>query len=239
MATTVPSTKRLLPVIHCVDPYTEGGIGHALANTKIALENGADGVFLIGHGMQHGDLIYIYEQVRKQNPDAWVGVNFLDLTTSNIQKEKLLGAIKRCVALSAIWMDALPEEDLGISPRTEIFAGVAFKGQNSRADGEKLRGECTRASAYADVATTSGSRTGSPPKIEKLRAIYELLGESTPLAVASGVKEENAAEILLYARDILVSSSISETDTSRGGHEYLAPAKVRALADIAHRHRPL
>lgn len=238
MATNVPS-KRLLPVIHCVSPYTEDGIGHALANTKIALKNGADGVFLIGHGMRHGDLIVIYEQVRKQNPEAWIGVNFLDLTTSGIQKERLLEAIGRCVDLSAIWMDALPEEDLGIPPWIEIFAGVAFKYRNAGAIGEEMRNECTRASAYANFATTSGNKTGPPPRLEKLRAIHELLGGVTPIAVASGVNEDNVEEMLPYVGAFLVASSICKADATRGGHEYLLPEKVAVLGKIIREHRPL
>lgn len=234
MATTAPSTKRLLPVIHCVDPYTEGGISHSLANTKIALKNGADGVFLIGHGMRHGDLIDIYQQVRKQNPDAWIGVNFLDLTGSTIQKEKLLGAIRQCVDLSGIWMDALPDEDLDVPPWIEIFAGVAFKYKNANATSEEMRSECTRASVYANFATTSGNKTGSPPKLQKLQAIHELLGGGTPLAVASGVDAVNVQDMLPYVMAFLVASSISLPDGARGGHEYLVPEKVRVLADIIH-----
>ncbi len=233
MATIAPS-KNFFAVVHCISPWIQGCFEHALINTKIALENGADGVFLIGHNLRYLDIVCIYEKVRKQNPDAWIGVNFLDLTTSTTQKETLLAAIEQCAGLSGIWMNALPEEDLKIPPWIEIFAGVAFKYKNANATSEEMMGECTRASEYANFATTSGDKTGSPPRIEKLRAIYELLGGGTPLAVASGVDAVNVRDMLPYVTAFLVASSISLPDGARGGHEYLAPEKVRVLADIIH-----
>ncbi len=238
MATIVPS-KRLLPVIHCVSPWDHGGVAHALTNTKIALKNGADGVILIGHGLRHDDLTYIYGHVRKQNPDAWIGINFLDLTTTSIQTEKLLEVIGRCVDLSAIWMDALPEENLGTPPWIEIFAGVAFKYRNANASDEELRRECALANAYANYATTSGDKTGSPPRLEKLQAIHRHLDDKTPIAVASGVDAMNVQDMLPHVEIFLVASSICLPDNTRGGHEYLIPKKVRVLADIIHKYRPL
>ncbi len=231
---TVPSQKRLFPIIHCICPREKGGIGHALANTKIALENGADGVFLIGHGVRHQDLICIYDHVRKQYPNAWIGVNFLDLTTNGIQKEKLLSAISECTDLSAVWMDALPSEELNIPPWIEIFAGVAFKYRNARADGEQLALQCDAAVAYANFATTSGEKTGSPPSISKLAKIHSLLAGRKPLAVSSGVNALNASEMLPYVDAFLVALSICSADPKRGGHEYLVPEKVAALGRIIH-----
>lgn len=241
MATTAPS-KRFFPVIHCVSPWNQGGVGHALANTKIALENGADGVFLIGHKLRHGDLTYIYEQVRKQNPEAWVGINFLDLTTSSIQKKELLEAIGECPGLSALWMDALPEEDLGISSQIEIFGGVGFKYINPNPTDEELSYQCTLAGAYCSLATTSGEKTGVAVDIKKILKIWRLLGSGTPsalpIAVASGVDAMNIYDLLPFVSAFLVASSISHADAALGGHEYLVPERVRVIADIVHRYRP-
>lgn len=232
---TVPSSRKLfLPVIHCVHPFGQDGIGHAIANTKIALDNGADGVFLIGHRMHWENLVYVYESVRKANPSAWIGINFLDLTTRGIKKETLLLAISQCVDLSAIWMDALPEEELGIPPWIELFAGVAFKYRNSEAIGEELRSDCESASKYANFATTSGDKTGNPPSVEKLETISSLLSNNTRLAVASGVSRKNVIPMLPYVEAFLVASSISRVDAARGGHEYFIPNEVAALAGIIH-----
>src|SRR3989344_2491051 len=73
--TTLP--KRFFPVIHCVSPFTKQGTGHALLNTQIAFRGGADGVFLIGHNMPYTEVLYIYEQVRKQFFARWIGINLL------------------------------------------------------------------------------------------------------------------------------------------------------------------
>ena len=83
-------SKKFFPVIHCVPPEF-GGTGHALANTRTAVENGADGVFLILHRQEKealNDLIFIYDAVRKQHPDFMVGVNFLQISP-HIDTEEL------------------------------------------------------------------------------------------------------------------------------------------------------
>lgn len=236
---TVPSlassahTRRFLPVIHCVDYYTEGGAGHALANTKIALQNGADGVFLVNHTTDWQSLALTYEQVRKGNPDAWIGVNFLDLTTKTLNREALRLAIKQCTDLSALWMDLPPEMDL-VPPWIEVFSGVAFKYRNANADDKELARECDLVAVSSNFATTSGDKTGSPASVEKLQKVYSLLSGRVPLAVASGVDRHNVSEMLPYVTAFLVASSICKVDVERGGHEYLIPGEVATLANLIH-----
>ena len=229
------STKKFFPVIHCV-PLEDGGIGHALANTKVAMQNNADGVFLIGHRMVYDDLCYIYEHVRKQHPELWIGINFLDVSIHQ-QPNTMLDLVKKCEGLNALWTDMMPldstwKEQLDVS----IFSGVAFKYIDSQQSGAALESACQNAKRFCDIATTSGDKTGSPPDVQKLEAIKKYLDGKIPLAVASGVSEENVKKLLPYVDIFLVASSICEASKSLGGHEYLIPGRVKALAWKIHQY---
>lgn len=232
------NTKRFFPVIHCIDPFEEQGIGHAIHNTKIAAKNGADGVFLIGHSMNYRSLCDIYEQVRKQFPDIWIGINFLDITGTNAWS-LLTRVVNTCYKLNALWLDTLPEErfqimKLGTFDSVEVFGGVAFKYIDPDIRGEQLKESCNKALQVVDVITTSGTKTGSAPDTQKLEEIRRNIGNETRLALASGVTEENVSLFLPTVDTFLVASSIIERRKDLGNHEYLIPEKVKSLAVKIH-----
>lgn len=226
--------KRLLPVIHCVCPYEQQGIGHALNNAKIAFENFTDGIFLIGHGLDHGSLCYIYEQVRKQYPEAWIGINFLDVAAAK-NWVGLEALARRCPGLNAIWTDGMPDTRLNISIRIELFGGVAFKYLDPNLQGDKLADACNYAKQIVNVITTSGCETGSPPDVEKLEKMRRIIEPTMRFALASGVSIENVHLFLPTVDTFLVASSLIERREDRGNHEYLIPEKVMALATDIHR----
>ena len=60
-------------MIHCKG----SDFNHAIEQTKIAVNNEADGIFLIHHGGEHDNLLIIYEKVRGDNPNLFIGMNFL------------------------------------------------------------------------------------------------------------------------------------------------------------------
>lgn len=223
--------KKFLPVIHCVSPSDEQGIGHALANVRIAKLNGADGVFLIGHGLHFVALSEIYQNVRKHFPDLWIGANFLDI--SHNDWSALASVARNCYGLNALWTDGMPETRAGLPSSIKIFGGVAFKYINPNLGGKELERECAKALKFADVATTSGNKTGSPPEISKLEIINKLLG-GLPLALASGVNATNVLDFCPYVDIFLVATSITERNPDRGGHEYLIEEKVREMAHLIH-----
>jgi len=71
-------TKKLIIVIHCRDKDNKP-LEHAYNQTKIAVDNGADGVFLILHHRdpKNENLIKIYHHIRSKFPDLFIGINFL------------------------------------------------------------------------------------------------------------------------------------------------------------------
>jgi hypothetical protein len=228
----VLSKKKFYPVIHCVDPYEQQGIHQALLNTKTAMNNGADGVFLIGHSMNHSDLIMIYEQVRKQHPDIWIGINFLDIRLSG-GNSCLLHAIKRCNNLNAVWTDSTPTEHVFVPLSVQVFGGLAFKYINPNLEEEALRFACEDICKFVDVATTSGDATGVAPEVSKLQSIKKYLTGGFPIALASGVTLKNVSLFLPHVDIFIVNTSISG-DKKFANSEYLVPEKVRALADKIH-----
>jgi uncharacterized protein len=228
------NTKKFYPVIHCVHPTQKSGLGirHAKGQALIALENGADGVMLIGHTLSSDELIRIYDSVRSSCPKAWLGVNFLDLPASTHTNDigtSLLGMR----GVNGIWMDELPYRRLS-NKDIQTFGGVAFKYINSDQNGEDLHQSCIKATQLVDVITTSGSATGSAPSIDKLENIRQFIG-ATPLALASGITEDNVRGFLATTDIFFVASSICKLSTE--GVDDFIPSKVRTLAGIIHSYK--
>lgn len=228
--------KKFYPVIHCVDPFQNEGIGHALYCTKTAMKNGADGVFLIGHDIRMDDLLVIYSHVRKQHPEIWIGMNFLDLPAPS--KEARV-AFKRITMswhpdLNAIWCDALPKEPFEVKPSVQVFGGVAFKYINTSLSGASLAYSCEDAIKCVDVITTSGDKTGQPPSLAKIQEMSSYINGRVPLAIASGISEKNVQTFLPHVDIFLVASSISDFDKNCGGLECPVGEKVQALATLIH-----
>lgn len=232
MSSKSNSGKEFYPVIHCV-ALEQGGSGHALTNVRIATDNHVDGVFLIGHNVAADDLCTIYEQVRQQFPNLWIGINFLDVSI-NFKTLGMYHLLKKCIRLNALWVDQMPTQAWKDDWNLPIFAGVAFKYINPHQDGADLAGTCEDAVRFASVATTSGDKTGSPPNVEKLKEIKRLLAGRIPIAVASGIDSGNVVAMKPFVDIFMVASSIIKRDPDRGGQEYLVPEKVRELADLIH-----
>lgn len=225
--------KKFLPVVHCVG-LEFGGAGHAFVNAKIAFGNGADGIFLIGHNVSASDMLYLYENVRKQYPDKWIGINFLDLSLKNLPS--LLSHVKQCVELNALWTDQMPVMELkqSLPSRVELFGGIAFEYLNPNPTDDELAVACVKIKEVADVATTSGNYTGVAPTLDKLAKIRRLIGDM-PLAVASGISMNNISTIGKIADNFIVATSVSEPKQEGSiVWEYLIPQRIQMLARFIH-----
>lgn len=146
----------VLPVIHVTSTR------QALDNSGIALEAGADGVFLINHAMSSTELLATYAAVRAQFPEWWIGLNCLDLGPAEVF-DRIPDSV------DGVWTeDAMIEEVRKPQPAAEkilaarkgrgwkglYFGGVAFKYQRRVSD---LAAAAHKAMCYLDVVTTSGS----------------------------------------------------------------------------------
>lgn len=211
---TFGKSRVLLPVVHCIDAV------QVRYQTDLALENGADGVFLINQGgMSARDVVLQAQSLRAR---TFVGVNLLGTQARYVARWAALSGIR------AIWSD---RADLTPKARDEegwsglFFGGVAFKYQPTVADVDVAAREAVRGGV--DVITTSGAATGSPPTVEKIATMRAALGDHA-LAIASGITPENVAPFLPHVDAFLVATGIEQ----RFGH--FDAARLRALADAIH-----
>lgn len=229
---------EVFPVVHVVDKE------QAREQARLALDLGADGVYLIAHGMDTGadQLTEIFNEVVEDNPDAFIGVNYLDLGSEEemlryLESAQRRGDINRLP--DAVWADTIgfdPDsmENLELLrnrlPTIQTLGGVAFKYTKEYTDDPiEAADEVRRNSALVDVVTTSGQGTGSAPSVEKIRAMKEAAGDQ-PLAVASGIDASNIDSFRGIVDKILVASSV-ETMPYSGIFD---PDKLSELINLAH-----
>lgn len=211
------TTMKLVPnfavVVHIKDP------AQALEQTRVALTNGADGVFLIDHRASKKNLLQAFELVRSTFSEAWIGLNFLGLSPQ--------AAFDATPATAdGLWLDHVAPEERPSTRRPHehcaVFAGAAFKYQEQQAD---LAKETLIVSGMCDVVTTSGPATGVPPHVSKLQTMRVTLGNGL-LGLASGVTAENVQPFLEFVNCFLVATGVSKD------FHTLDPDKVRALSSI-------
>ena len=226
----------VLPVVHVRDTV------QACRNAAIAIEAGAQGVFLINHDFDQEELLPILAEVRARFPSLWLGVNFLAVTGRDAFP--VLGRLQaQGVEVDACWADdARIDERMPADGQTEAseiaaareasgwtglyFGGTAFKKQRP-VDPSDHETAARTAAAWMDAVTTSGAATGKAADRAKIAAFRRGCGDA-PLALASGVTPENAAG---YAAD--VDAMLVATGINREGdfHE-IDPARLRRLLAV-------
>ena len=226
----------VLPVIHVRDTM------QACRNASVAIEAGAQGVFLINHDFPREELVPILGEVRSRFPSLWLGTNFLAVTGRDAFP--VLGRLQaEGVEIDAYWADdARIDERAAADGQTEAaeiaaareasgwaglyFGGTAFKKQRPVAPDDHEAAART-AAAWMDAVTTSGVATGRAADRAKIAAFRRGCADA-PLALASGVTPENAAG---YAPD--VDAMLVATGINRDGDFYeIDPARLRRLLAV-------
>jgi predicted TIM-barrel enzyme len=207
---------EVYPVVHINDPET------AKEQAELALDFGADGVYLIDH---HGRTQPIFDTMRKiraERPNSFIGVNFLGHTIDDvyemIDRSSKDGGPN--ILPNAVWADDVqdnfvePESFLKQKKRSptlteiKLLGGISFKYTPTfTEDPKRASAETTRLRDAVDVVTTSGAGTGKAPTVEKLRAVKQAAGDK-PVAVASGISTKNIKNFDGLVDQILVSSSV-------------------------------
>ena len=226
----------VLPVVHVRDA------GQACRNAAIAIEAGAQGVFLINHDFDHEALLPILREVRARFPSLWLGVNFLAVTGRDAFP--VLGRLQdEGVEIDAYWADdACIEERAAVEDQAEAaaitaardasgwqglyFGGTAFKKQRP-VDPRDHERAAQVAAGWMNVVTTSGIATGKAAHRDKIAAFRRGCGDA-PLALASGVTPENAPD---YAQD--VDAVLVATGINRSGDFYeMDPERLQRLLAV-------
>lgn len=212
--------RTFYAVIHAHD------VTHGYEQAARALEAGADGIALIDQLCTPDDVSALAVRLKPLIADRGrLLVNILndDQQALDIASERDCG----------VWADALTGTlqgclDQGLAAEMTVLCGFGFKYQRET-DLETgyllgLAGQYQKMSARF-VYMTSGRATGLAPTSVWLRRLRALIGEDTPLAVASGMTPENIGSYLGQASCFLVGTSIEDCDRR------IAPEKVRAIAD--------
>lgn len=219
----------ILPVIHTLDT------DQAARNARVAMREGAHGVFLINHDFPEAELVPIIREVRTLFPWLWLGVNFLGVTGKDAFP--ILGDLeKEGYPVDAYWADnaRIDERVEAQDEANEIdairtasgwsglyFGGTAFKKQRDVAPEDYDR-SASIACRHMDVVTTSGVATGKAADLTKIETFRDACGDH-PLAIASGVTPEN---IHLYAP--LLDAILIATGINKDGDFYnIDPERLR------------
>lgn len=213
---------EIFVVIHCLNTPS------ALNEARVAIECGADGVFLISHRGEDMQAAAAATVIKRQNMDFSVGINLLATSP------KIAFDIASTCGLDMVWADymgvnssggdRLAEEmsQLAKSYPNEIrlFASVAFKYQMPE---ENPPLAAANARSFGFIPTTSGPATGSAPELAKIIAMSK--ASEGDLAVASGMTPENVVEFAPYLRAILVATGVCRDEF------HIDPTKLKALVN--------
>ena len=207
---------------------------------RLAAREGAHGVFLINHDFALEGLLPLIREVRGQFPSLWLGVNFLAVTGA--RAFPVLGDLERsgCV-VDAYWADDARIDERSDDQReadaiaevrrtsgwTGLYlGGTAFKKQRT-VPPEDFETAARIAARYMDAVTTSGVATGRSADVSKIEAFRSGCADQA-LAVASGVRPENA---IAYAG--LVDAILVATGINRNGDFYnIEPMRLRRLLAV-------
>ena len=229
----------ILPVIHVVDEK------QVVRNVRIAIEQGAPGVFLINHDFGVEEFLPVIRATRERFPALWLGVNFLGVPAFNAIPVLSDLADDGCV-VDGYWADdacvdesvalegqALAAEGLSIAESRGwpglVFGGVAFKKQRPVAPGD-YAAAARLGCQLLDVVTTSGVATGEAADQDKVKTFRSAMGDA-PLALASGVNPENFHH---YAG--VIDAALVATGINHPGDFYnIDPLRLGRLLDLARR----
>lgn len=229
---------EIFPVVHIQNS------AQAVEQAGIALEAGANGVFLIDHKSANASaLLAAYQSVYEAYPENFIGLNFLHFQHS-LDTFKYLNTAFRKEYIgrlpNAVWADDVHrcrEELYQLRERNDelknikYLGGIAFKYSRTYTDKPVSAAlETSILAAYVDVVTTSGPGTGMPPSLDKIKSMKRAAGDK-PLAVASGVSSENIEKFKPYIDQLLVASSI-ETRPLSGEFD---KEKIKTLVELAHK----
>jgi len=225
---------KIYPVIHHRDRHT------TLLQAQLALDAGADGVFLISHAGGNDGLPGLAQEVQAQSSaqhtDFRVGINLLGAHSTHALQIALEHE------LDMLWCDDAGVDGLSannaalamantlrqLNGTFELFGSVAFKYQKHETNPATA---ARNAAALGFVSTTSGAGTGEPPAVDKI--IGMSLATSGQLAVASGMTPDNIAQYAPLLSHVLVATGVS-ADEHHFDFEKLVVfiARARAAARV-------
>jgi len=199
--------RVFLPVIHSRDEE------EAMRRLEVVRKVGADGAFLVNHGIGHQKLLRIARTAVMRYPDLFLGVKCLDLRPQDVFCRLPQG-------VRGVWVDNAGANARSSEAATAIrtarqesgweglyFGGVAFDFQSSK---EELELALSAALRHVDVIAITPAGTDEPPNVEEARRICSAIGVH-PLAMVFRAKSENIVPLLPHVDCYFVTTGISRT----------------------------
>src|SRR5687768_12812246 len=152
--------NRLYPVIHVKSKL------QAQCDFDAAWSGNADGVFLINMGhVTDATLYHAYLEIASRAAkleNFRVGINFLK-PLDQIPTFSLMDG-------TMVWSDTMDGYNSSIRERCDFYAPYAFKYQKQPEEG-KEKESLKWIENRADVVVTTGTKTGNPPTLDKIKGI--------------------------------------------------------------------
>ena len=220
----------ILPVIHVIDH------DQTASNIETLVDAGVSGCFLINHDFGVDRFLPIIRSIRSCYTDFWIGLNFLAVTGRDAFPV-LAALAKQGCRIDAYWADDArinecedqqieADEIQNIRQKTGwnglYFGGTAFKKQREVHPTDYGK-SAQIAGGFMDVVTTSGIATGNAAEISKIATFRSALPD-TPIALASGITPENAANYKMVDC-FMVATGINIADDFYN----IDPAKLSSL----------
>ncbi len=252
-----PGRRRLfLPVIHVINDFDSS---HACAQVRIAVDNGADGVFLITGeastvGRSYVGLPAIFAAVRALWPDLWVGLNFMapdplpyvPITCNALWFDKGIALAKNLesIEVRSELSRLLDDRARGVNHlwKGVVFAGFFFKGSSrSFAPESSPQAQADLVSAAAKqlaslgpdvVCCTSGPGTGSPLELDRAEMYRKAV--AGPIAVASGVTAANVSSLLPFIDVFMVATGIEQLSSDAHEIAFFKEAGLPPAVKLGH-----
>jgi uncharacterized protein len=197
----------VLPVIHVQDN------AQATQNIRVAIGEGAAGVFLINHDFDYPRFLPVIRHVRNTFPALWLGVNFLAVTGKDAFP--VLGQLAReGVIVDGYWADDARIDELSSVDRQTEASEIVRTKAASEWSGFYTGGTCFKkqrdvhpdhyaaaarlATHFMDAVCTSGVATGHAADLGKIKTFRDSIGDEA-LMLASGITPENAPS---YGSDV-------------------------------------
>lgn len=226
----------VLPVIHVLDN------AQAERNVRIAIGEGAAGVFLINHDFAVPQFLPIIHHVRERFPGLWLGVNFLAVTGKDAFP--VLAQLGRDgTPVDGYWADdARIDEHSSVDAQKEAgeiadvrascgwsgfyTGGTCFKKQREVA-AEHYAVSAKIATNFMDAVCTSGVATGHAADLGKIATFRQAMSDHA-LTLASGITPENAGQYGMDVDGFLVATGINHP----GDFYNIEPARLARLMNI-------
>ena len=225
--------KIVIPVIRLPHNVKEG-----MRSVHTAVASNADGVFLIGQGMDKETMLGpMYTTARTSYPDLWIGANVFEEEPSDVIR-------KYKHKLNGIWSNDAGVDSLNfksslkvmndminacIEPSGRVWKGTYFGGMQIKTcphTSTKQFNRLTYLSHHIDVITVFSLAAEKAPDLYSIEMLRSVIGADRHLAIASGITLKNVSQYLPYVDAFLVADGIE----SEFGE--LDPHKTKDLIDI-------